>query len=319
LPQILAHIAETASWIGRIRPDAVVTIDSPDFNFRVAGRLKGRGIPLIHYVAPTVWAWRPGRARKIARIFDRLLTLLPFEPPYFEKEGLAAAFVGHPVLESGAGNGNGPAFRARHGIGPGETLLCVLPGSRRSETAALLPVFGDAVRQILGSRADARIVIPSVPARAAEIAEAVRNWPGRPLLVESDQDKYDAFAAADAALAASGTVSLELALAGAPHVIAYRLNPITAWLARRLVLVPFVNLVNLVLERAAVPEFLQDGCTGANLAGAVLRLLDTPAARDDQRAAFKDAMSRLRADGDAPSARAAANVLAVLRSKETAP
>ncbi len=325
LPKILVRVAETAAWIGRLAPDAVVTIDSPDFNFRVAARIKkqGKGIPLIHYVAPTVWAWRPGRARAVARVLNRLLTLLPFEPPYFEREGLAAAFVGHPVLESGAGQGNGSAFRDRHGIAPTAPLLAVLPGSRRSEIRALLPVFGVALRRIASDVPNLRVVVPSVAALADEIRAAAASWPGQPVVIAggsgSEGDKYDAFAAANAALAASGTVSLELALASAPHAVAYRVNPITAWLARRLIRVRFVNLVNLVLDRAVVPELLQDDCTGEKLAGAVLALLRDSHARETQRAAFAEAIRALSPGEGTPSAHAAEIILETLKIKEPTP
>lgn len=308
LPNILARIGETAERAERLDPDAVVTIDSPDFNFRVARRLKGLGFPLIHYVAPTVWAWRRGRARKIAQFLDHLMVLLPFEPPYFKREGLACTFVGHPVLESGAGSGDGRAFRARHGITPEAPLLCVLPGSRRSETGELLAPLGEAVRRITRDIPGLRVVVPTLDTVADQVRAAVAQWPGA-LAVEGEGEKFDAFASADAALAASGTVSLELAMAGTPHAIAYKVNPATAWIARRLVRVRFVNLVNLVLERAAVPELLQEDCTAAKLAEAALRLLRDVSARAAQQDAFAEALRRLgRGEGN-PSECAADVVL----------
>lgn len=312
LGTILARIAETAERAKRLNPDAVVTIDSPDFNFRVARRLKGKGFPLIHYVAPTVWAWRPGRARALARTLDHMMALLPFEPPYFAREGVACTFVGHPVLESGAGAGDGPAFRARHGIPPKAPLLCVLPGSRRSEVRALLLPFGEAVARMAKEIPDLRLVVPTLAPVAGEVRAAIAAWPGAAVVVEGEGEKYDAFAACAAALAASGTVSLELALAGAPHAVAYRVNPITAWLARLLIRVHFVNLVNLVLERAIVPELLQEDCTGEKLAEAALRLLRDPDARAAQRAAFTEAIRRLGRDEGVPSERAAEVVLATI-------
>jgi lipid-A-disaccharide synthase len=309
LPNILARIGETAERAERLNPDAVVTIDSPDFNFRVARRLKGLDFPLIHYVAPTVWAWRPDRARKIARFLDHLMVLLPFEPPHFAREGLACTFVGHPVLESGAESGDGRAFRARHGIAPDATLLCVLPGSRRSETDELLAPLGDAVDRIAQAVPGLRVVVPTLAPVVDEVRAAVTRWPGA-VVVEREEEKFDAFAASDAALAASGTVSLELALAGTPHAVAYRVNPATAWIARRLIRVPFVNLVNLVLERAAVPELLQEDCTAEKLAEAGLRLLRDASARAAQRDAFVEAMRRLGRGEGIPSERAADVVLA---------
>lgn len=312
LKTILARIAETAERAERLNPDAVVTIDSPDFNFRVARRLKGKGIPLIHYVAPTVWAWRPGRARAFARFLDHLMALLPFEPPHFIREGLACTFVGHPVLECGAGAGDGAAFRARHGISPQAPLLCVLPGSRRSEVRALLPPFGEAVGLIVKQVPDLRLIVPTLAPVAGEVRAAVAAWPGAAVAVEGEGEKYDAFAACDAALAASGTVSLELALAGTPHAVAYRVNPLTAWLARRLIRVRFVNLVNLVLERATVPELLQEDCTGAKLAAAAFRLLRDAGARAAQKDAFAEALRGLGRGEGAPSERAAEVVLATI-------
>ncbi|MDA0998848.1 MAG: lipid-A-disaccharide synthase, partial [Proteobacteria bacterium] len=142
---ILSRIRQTAADVAARRADVVVTIDAPDFCFRVAKRLKGKGIPLVHYVAPSVWAWRPGRARKIAALVDHVLCLLPFEPPYFQRVGLTATFVGHSILESGAGSGDGTGFRSRHGIPPSAPLLAVLPGSRGSEITRLLTAFGEIV------------------------------------------------------------------------------------------------------------------------------------------------------------------------------
>lgn len=310
LRSILARIAETAAQAKHLKPDAVVTVDSPDFSFRVARRLKGQGIPLIHYVAPTVWAWRPGRARALAGLLDHMIALLPFEPPYFTREGLACTFVGHPVLESGSGSGDGAAFRARHGIPAQAPLLCVLPGSRRSEVRTLLPPFGEAVSLIAKLVPDLRVVVPTLETVVGEARAAVSAWPGAALVVQGEGEKYDAFAACDVALAASGTVSLELALAGAPHAVAYRVNPITAWLVRRLIRVRFVNLVNLVLDRAAIPELLQEDCTGDKLAEAVLGLLRDPGARAAQKNAFAEALSRLGRGAEAPSTRAAEVVLA---------
>ncbi|MBM3951070.1 MAG: lipid-A-disaccharide synthase [Rhodospirillales bacterium] len=318
IPNILARIDETVERAEHYNPDAVVTIDSPDFSFRVARRLKGLDFPLIHYVAPTVWAWRPGRARKIARFLDRLIALLPFEPPYFEREGLACTFVGHPVLESGAGTGDGKGFRARHDIPTDAPVLCVLPGSRRSEVRALLAPMGVAVRRVARDVEGLRVIVPTLSTVADDVRTATAAWPGI-RVVEGEHEKYDAFAAADAALAASGTVSLELAMAGLPHAIAYKVNPITAWIARRLIRVRFVNLVNLVLERAAVPELLQEDCTGERLAETALRLLRDKDARKTQTDAFTEALRRLGQEQGIPSERAAEVVLEAIAEYSRTP
>ena len=309
LPRIFRRLDETTAAVLAQRPDVVVTIDSPGFTFRLGRRLKGQGIPLVHYVAPTVWAWRPGRARRIAKFLDHLLVLLPFEPPYFEEHGLACTFVGHPVVESAVSQGDGAAFRTRHEIDAGQPLLCILPGSRAGEVARLLPSFGGAVHLLHERFPGLAIVVPAVPAVRETVAAAIAEWPGRPLLIEGEAGKFDAFAASDVALAASGTVAVELALAHTPAVIAYRINPLTYALARRLVRARFVNLVNILLDEAAIPERLQDDCTAETLAADVGRLLGDPNARARQVDAYESAISALRASAGAPSALAAEVVL----------
>jgi lipid-A-disaccharide synthase len=316
---ILRRVRETVAEIVRLRPAAVVTIDSSGFTWRVAQRLRRRGetLPLIHYVAPMVWAWRAGRARRMARWYDHLMTLLPFEPPHFEAVGLSCSYVGHPVLESGADRGDGPGFRRRHGIPAGAPLLCMLPGSRRGEVARLLPVFVETAERLKAELPELAVVVPTV----ATVAEIVRaGWSGVPYarVVEGADEKYDAFAAADAALAASGTVALELAAAGLPMAVTYRVNRLTAWLVRRVVKVKYVNLVNLLLDRPLVPELLMEDCTPERLAAAMRRLLGDPAARDEQRRGFALALDRLGRGSFSPSLRAADEVLAVIeRTRST--
>lgn len=330
LPRLLRRIGETADTIRDVRPDAVVTIDAPAFVFRVAKRLRGssphgepgaegRSIPLIHYVAPQVWAWKAHRAREIAALLDHLLALLPFEPPYFEAEGLRCTFVGHPVVESGAGGGDGARFRADQGVPPDVPVVCVLPGSRRGEVRRLLPVFGRTLELLAASHPRLNAVVPAVGPLAAEIEDAVGRWPVPTAVVTGEQARFDAFAAADAALAASGTVALELALARTPMVIAYRLNPITAFLARRVIRIRYVNLVNLILGRRVVPELLLGDCRPDRLAAEVGLLLDDPAARELQLAGFAQAVASLHAGGLSPSERAADVVLSYLASVGAAP
>lgn len=310
---LIRRIRETAAAAAALGPAAVLTIDSPDFSFRVARKLKGRGIPLLHLVAPTVWAWRPGRARKIARFLDHLLAVLPFEPPYFEKEGLACTFIGHPVVESGLDGGDGKSFRRRHGIPPDVPLLCVLPGSRKSETHRLLPVFAETLGLLRERHPGLRAVVPTVETVADEVEAAAARWPVPAVVLRDRAEKRDAFAAAAAALAASGTVALELALAGTPAVIAYRVGAISAWIGRRLIRVGFVNLVNLVLGRAAVPEFIQEDCRADRLAGAVSDLLDDGAARARQIADAALALRALGLGGPSPGQRAAEVILALMK------
>jgi len=313
LPRLARRLTQTVAEIGARRPAAVITIDSPGFNFRVAKRLKGAGIPLIHYVAPSVWAWRPGRAREVADFLDHLLALLPFEPPYFEAEGLSCTFVGHPVVESGADKGDGAAFRRRHCIAGNAPVICVLPGSRCAETAQLLPVFGATLGLLKRTRPRLHAVVPTVAGVAGDVSRAVAKWPVPALVIDGESEKFDGFAASDVALAASGTVSLELALAGVPTAISYRVNPLTSWLARRLIRVPYANLVNIILEREVVPEFIQGDCRAHLLAPAIDRLLDGVGAAQTEASA--EALRRIGYGGPSPSERAARAVLdAISRS-----
>ncbi len=311
---ILRRVRETVADIRRLHPDAVVTIDSSGFTWRVAQRLRQRGetLPLIHYVAPMVWAWRAGKARRMARWYDHLMVLLPFEPPYFSAVGLSCSYVGHPVVESGADRGDGERFRAAHDI-PGEApLLAVLPGSRRGEVARLLPPFGEAVARLAPRHPGLRVVVPSTETVANPVAAAVASWAVPALVVRGERDKYDAFAAATAAMAASGTVALELAMARLPAIVAYRLNPLTHRLLRRIVRVRYIHLLNLILDRMVVPELIQDDCTPERLEREIERLLSDGAARQAQIEACQDGLRRLGLGGVSPGLRAADQVLAVI-------
>ena len=309
---LMRRIKETAAAVAETRPDVLITIDSPDFAFRVARRVKAASdVRIVHYVAPTVWAWRPGRARKVAAFIDQVLTLFPFEPRYFKAVGLRADFVGHPVVaEPVATEAETAAFRLRHGLGEAPLLL-VLPGSRRGEVQRLAPVFGETVRAVLGARPEVRVVVPAAGPVAGLVRGAVADWPGAPLVIDpardrDGSDKRAAFRAADVALAASGTVSLELAAADTPMVIAYDM----AWLSRqiigRMLLVDTVTLVNLVSETRVVPEFLGPRCRPDLIAPALLGLLEAPGA---QAEALTVTMERLGRGGEAPGLRAARAVL----------
>ncbi len=317
IPKLLRRIDETVAAIRKLRPTAVVTIDSPGFCLRVARRLKapngvrGRDVPVVHYVAPQVWAWRPERALKLKQFVDHLLVLLPFEAPFFEKVGVACTYVGHPVVESAADKGDGVAFRARHGIASDAPVISVLPGSRHSEARRLLPVFGETLKRLADRMPRLHAVAGTTAAVADEVAAAAAGWPV-PATVVRGEERFDGFAASDVALAASGTVTLELALAGVPMVVAYRMNPVTGWMARRLIKVPYANLMNLVLDRAVVPELLLGECRPKRLTAAVLRLVEDEGARTLQRRAAAEALELLGRGGPSPSRRAAEAVLAVI-------
>ena len=315
VPRLLRRMTQTVEEVRRLRPAALVTIDAPDFSFRVAKRLKGAGIPLIHYVAPTVWAWRPKRAHKIAQFLDHLLVLLPFEPPYFTREGLDCTFVGHSIVESGADAGNAAAFRLKHQIPDAATILAVLPGSRASEVKRLLPVFKKTVERLKETHPQLHIVIPVVRHVAETVRQAVKDWKIPVTLTESDADKYDAFAAATAALACSGTVSVELAMARLPTVIAYKVSRLTAMLSRHFIKVKFVTLINIMRERMIMPEFLQSDCVPDKLAAAVDELLRDPAARERQTSELAAIGAWLGRGGFVPSEKAARTVLDVARRK----
>lgn len=311
VPKILRRVRETAEAAKRLRPDAIVTIDAPAFAFRVGKKLKGSGIPLIHYVAPSVWAWRPRRARMIAGFLDHLLAFLPFEPPYFTREGLATTFVGHPALE--APKGDGVAFRIRHGLSAAGPVLALLPGSRRSEVKRLLPIFQGTLVRLAERVPDLSAVVPTVPTVAAEVRAAAAHFPLPTIVVEADE-KYDAFAASNVALAASGTVVLELAVAEVPTVMTYRVAPLSAWVVRRMVRVRFASLVNLVLDREAIPEMIQERSEPAQVGAELARLLESPDARTRQRKAFAEVVRALKPMGSMlPSEHAAGVVLDLAR------
>lgn len=304
IARVLRRVRETIAAAKAMAPAAVVTIDAPAFSFRVQGKLAGGPSLLVHYVAPTVWAWRPKRARMIAGFLDHLLCILPFELPYFEKVGLPATFVGHSVVEQDGIVPDGEAFRRRHGLGA-EQLLCVLPGSRKGEVKRLLPVFGDTVARLVAERPSLRIVVPTASSVTQEVRQAVAAWPGRPLLVETIEEKHHAFAASTAALAASGTVNLELAVARLPFAIAYRVSGLSYLVGRMMVKVPSIVMTNILLKRNVIAEFLQDRCRPELIAAEIGRLLDDPAAREAQKLATAEAAILLGKGGPPPSQRAA--------------
>jgi lipid-A-disaccharide synthase len=305
-------LSETAADIAARPPAAVVTIDSPGFNLRLLRRIAQTGIRRAHYVAPQVWAWRPGRVRHYPGVWDRLLCLLPFEPEFFARHDLPATFVGHPVLESGADRGDAARFRARHAIPPAAPVVTIMPGSRRTETGRLLPILGATLDRLAASLPNLRPVVPLAGPVADMVRGATRNWAIEPVLVTDQQDKHDAFAASAAALTKSGTSTLELASAGVPMLVTYRVNPLSAALARRMLKVRYASLLNLISGRELVPELLQEACTPARLADALQRLLSDPAAADAQRQGFRTVLDALRPPAGLPSHAAAAAVLELL-------
>jgi lipid-A-disaccharide synthase len=315
IPALRRRMAETVADIAARRPDVVVTIDSPGFSLRLLRRVIPLGIPRIQYVAPQAWAWREKRVRKYPGLWDRLLCLLPFEVEFFASHGLTAEFVGHPVLESGAGTGDAARFRAAHGLAPDSMPVILMPGSRSTEVSRLLPIFGETLRQLAPRFPKLLPVVPVAAPVAAAVTAAAAAWPQKPILVTTLAEKHDAFAAARAALTKSGTSTLELAVAGVPMVVAYRVNPITAALVRRVVRVKHAAMVNLLAGREVVPELIQQACRPERLAEELGRLLQEGPAAALQKAAFARITDSLRPAAGLPSEAAAAAVLALLDEK----
>lgn len=317
--QLKRRIAQTARAVLKEAPDVLITIDSPDFCLRVARLVRSQSpVRIVHYVAPTVWAWRPGRAAKMAPLVDQVLALFPFEPPYMQAAGMRCDFVGHPVVSEPRVSGDErQAMHAALAVPKGAPLIAVLPGSRRGEVSRLMPVFAEAVAQVAANHPDARIVLPAGHQVAQAVIEASADWPIKPTVLDprgmepaaAEARKRAALAAADVALAASGTVSLELAAADTPMVIAYDMS----WLSRRIMLpmlrTDTVTLVNLVAESRTIPEFLADNCRPGPIAEALDDLLSDPQARAAQQGAMALTMERLGQGDEDPGLRAARAVL----------
>ncbi len=320
IPKILRRVRNVVDFACRTRPDMVVVIDSPDFTHRVAQGIRKRdpSIRTVDYVAPQVWASRAYRAKKMATYFDLVLALFPFEVPFFEKYGLKAAFVGHPVIERAARITGGAALRARLGVAADAPLLVLCPGSRTSEIRFILPVFRQAVA-LLSARIPGLVtLLPTVPHVAGKVRAATADWPTPLHITESEADKYAAFDAADVALAASGTVTAEIALSHTPMAVAYKVGGLTFFLSKFLMTVTHITLINILLGREAVPEYLQSRATPENLADAVERLFRDEAARLAQTQAMTE-FGRLLGEGDeAPSLRAARVLLDFVERRRSA-
>lgn len=315
LPKILRLIRSTVDAIVADQPDVLVIIDSPDFTQRVAKRVHARDpeIPIVNYVAPTVWAWRPGRARAMRGYVDHVLGLLPFEPEAFRRlNGPPCTYVGHPLIEQLANLRPNAAEQARRDADP--PVLLVLPGSRRSEVARHIAVFGETLARLRAQNLAFEAVLPTTPHLEAAVRAGVANWPLVPEIITGEAEKRAAFRRARAALAKSGTVTLELALSGVPMVTAYRVGEIEAFILRRVVNVQSVILANLVIGENVIPEFLQEACTADNLAPVLADLLGDGPIRSRQVEAF-DRLDAIMSTGAAsPSVRAADIVLATMRS-----
>jgi lipid-A-disaccharide synthase len=316
IPNIFLRMRQTVDDINRLKPNLLLTIDSPGFNFHLARKVKQLGIPCVHYSAPTVWAWKPGRAKKIAQFLDHLLVLFPFEPPYFTKEGLACTFTGHPLLEKKLDEINPKAFLKQHNLTISAPILCVLPGSRQAEIKRHLPIFLDTVEVLRQKKRDLVVIFPTLPHLLPVIEKmlAERGIPG--IVVTDEQEKYEAMRASDAALAASGTVTLELGLCGTPMVVAYKVNPLTAFLVRKMMLVEHVSLVNILLKENVVSELLQQNCHPSALAeGLEPLLVKKSKVRQTQLAKLKQLKQIISPPKGTPSENAAMVISRILKGE----
>jgi len=317
VPRALRLIEATVRLAERERPDVAVLIDSWEFTWRVARRLRLRTpeVAIVKYVAPQVWATRPGRARTLSRLADHLMTLFSFEVRYFEAAGLPTTFVGNPTLSRDVSGANGDRFRSAIGAGADEPILLILPGSRPGEIKRIMPAFEDAALSLKDARPQLHLVVVAADTVAAEVKARVAGWRHAAQVVEGDAAKLDAMRAATVALAKSGTVTSELAIAKCPMVVGYRGHPLTAVAARLIIQVRWLTLLNIAAGHEIAPEFLQERCTGPELARALAALLDDPARRAAQAAAQTEALAKLGVDGRDPYEAAAGAVIGVLRAR----
>ena len=316
-PKVVARANQTAALAAREKPDIAVLIDSWGFNLRVASRLRRLDpkLPLVKFVGPQVWASRPGRARTLARAVDHLLAIHSFDAPYFEKEGLKTTFVGNPSLARDLSGADGARLRAAIDAAPDTPILLILPGSRPSEIKQVMPPFEEAAARLLDERPDLRIVVAVAPTVAAQVKARLADWPHHADIVEDETLKFDAMMAATVALACSGTVTTELALAGCPMVVAYRVGAITYTLLKSLIRTPYITLLNIAAGRAVAPEMIQGDCTGVKLAQALAERLDDPYLRARQVAAQNAALEQMGRGQPDPSERAAEVIAGMLAER----
>lgn len=315
--RVVRRADETAALAARERPDVAVLIDSWGFTLRVAQRLRRQDpkLPIVKYVAPQVWASRPGRAKTTAQWFDLLLTIHAFDAPAFEREGLRTVFVGDASLSIDFSGADPARLRRGIGAGPDEPVLLVLPGSRRSEIERVLPAFEDAVMRLKAERPGLHVVIPAAPTVAELVKARVAGWPHRAHVVEGQAAKHDAMKAATVALACSGTVTTELAMAGCPMVVGYRLGPVTHAILKRLIRTKYITLFNIAAQAFVAPELVQDACNGANLAGEIALRLDDPELRRLQVERQDAALLKMGRGGPDPSLAAADAILAFIAER----
>ncbi len=312
LPAILRHRKEVMTDIEKVQPDVIVTVDSWGFVNSILKSLKKKGIktPKVHYVAPQVWAWKKGRAKKAARLMDHLMTLLPYEPPYFEKHGLACTFVGHPVIENTVDLPSDiVALKKQNDIPENARVLCVLPGSRNTEIKKLAPVFVESIHRLQKEIPNLFLLIPSVEAMKNEINNYFKNIGISYKLVTGQQARYEAFRMSEFAIAASGTVSLELTACGTSHLIAYTFNSVTNIMVDLLATTKYANLINILADKLVIPEFVLQTCKAEKIAPVALEFLQNKDKRNAQIAEAKTYLQKLKPADKLPSEKAAEVVL----------
>ena len=319
--EIIPHIFElkqlinnTVEAIEKHQPDILITIDSPGFCNRAVTKLRKNNklqhAKFVHYVAPTVWAYKPERAEKLAKLFDMLLVILPFEPPYFENHGLETHFIGHSITEDKtATNENITTFKHKYNINNDDNVICVFAGSRAGEIKRMLPIFGEVAARLSAEIPNLTLVFP-LPSSVVNLAKEISNdWQNKPLIITDELEKKSAIKLAKVALVKSGTISLEVACIGTPMITTYRVNPISAWLIRRMLIIPYVNLINIIHDKFIIDEFIQEDCNVNKLTKAVLELYNDKAKQSLQKQAMKEAMTQLKSPNESSASDNAARIL----------
>ena len=316
IPKVLRHIKEVVDDIKDKAPDVVVTIDSWSFSARIHKAIRNQGIkiPQIHYVAPQVWAWKKKRAKTMYKYIDCLMTLLKQEPKYFTPYHLDAYFVGHPVIESDLINADAGDFRKKYGIPAGKKIILLLPGSRKNEVSRLLPIFIETAKRMYKKDNNLYFVLPTVSTVENNVKKGMAKSGLDYVVIDNEQDRYKAFRTSEAAIAASGTVALELAIAKVPHIIAYKVSPLTGWLAKHLLHIQFVNLSNILLGREIVPELLQERCEAANIEQHIINLMSKESLYEKQQAGFEKVCRILSKDEKTPSENACEVILEQIKN-----
>jgi lipid-A-disaccharide synthase len=316
LPKVFKRIKQTVEKIAEIQPDILVTIDSPGFNKRVAKQVKGSNTKLVHIVAPSVWAYRPARAQKFAEIFDKLLCLLPIEPKYFEKEGLESKFIGHPIFEDipEFSKKEIEGFRKKHSLKTDDVIISTLIGSRKGEIKKHLPIFCEAIEILRKKYHNLKVIIPTTKQHKIVIEEYFKSKKIPVIITDNMDEKFLGFEVSNAAIVKSGTVSLEVAAKKCPMVIAYKVNPISAYLLRKKILIKYVTLINILQDKPIIPEYLQEECTSDNLAIGIMNLIDDKKTAEAQTKQSEKSLNFLGMNQkEKPSSMAAKYILETLK------